>query len=377
MKAKAIITNYNTFREGNLTENILKDFNEEDYIKNGKKMSSKEQMILDDAYDRLITLLKNADNEIPIDKSNPAFKEGGNINDYEYLKQQEISKIVTKDGREFDSKSILDGAYIKSDSKEDKTLLAPNGKPSKLTPEQYKLVRTPEFINWFGDWINDPQNASKVVDSNGEPLVVWHGTDYEIKEFMPYAIDDYYEFGVKKQEKIFRGKYSLEEFKNLSKEKGWRFIDSNFWFSKNNAYSGTKNQYPCFLKIIELKEQTDNVKIQKPESNTSFEDFGIKVLWSDDDEEYFCVFNSNQIKLADGTNTTFDPNNDDIRFEEGGNLSNNGWNNDYENDPMKKFFDRAKEKAILAKRAGLAYLTKGKSEMGNMPLPNQNMERKI
>ena len=30
------------------------------------------------------------------------------------------------------------------------------------------------------------------------------------------------------------------------------------------------------------------------------------------------VFEPNQIKLADGTNTTFDANNDDIRFDKGG-----------------------------------------------------------
>lgn len=53
--------------------------------------------------------------------------------------------------------------------------LAPNGKPSNLTDEQYKLVRTPEFKAWFGDWENDPENASKVVDENGEPLVVYRG----------------------------------------------------------------------------------------------------------------------------------------------------------------------------------------------------------
>ena len=54
-------------------------------------------------------------------------------------------------------------------------LLAPNGKPSNLSPEQYKLVRTPAFKNWFGDWENDSANASKVVDENGEPLVCYHG----------------------------------------------------------------------------------------------------------------------------------------------------------------------------------------------------------
>jgi hypothetical protein len=59
-------------------------------------------------------------------------------------------------------------------------LLAPNGKPSNLTPEQWKLVRTPQFKAWFGDWENDPENASKVVDENGEPLVCFH---YSPKEF--------------------------------------------------------------------------------------------------------------------------------------------------------------------------------------------------
>ena len=35
---------------------------------------------------------------------------------------------------------------------ENEALLAPNGKPSNLTPEQYRQVRTPEFKKWFGDW---------------------------------------------------------------------------------------------------------------------------------------------------------------------------------------------------------------------------------
>jgi hypothetical protein len=62
-------------------------------------------------------------------------------------------------------------------------LLAPNGKPSNLTPEQWHLVRTPEFKAWFGDWENDPENASKVVDKNGEPLVCYHGTNREFNVF--------------------------------------------------------------------------------------------------------------------------------------------------------------------------------------------------
>ena len=51
---------------------------------------------------------------------------------------------------------------------------APNGQQTKLTEQQWLAVRTPEFKEWFGDWEADPANASKVVDENGEPMVMYH-----------------------------------------------------------------------------------------------------------------------------------------------------------------------------------------------------------
>ena len=57
-------------------------------------------------------------------------------------------------------------------------LLAPNGKPSNLNEDLARYTRTTVFKNWFGDWEKDSKNASKVVDENGEPLVVYHGSPY-------------------------------------------------------------------------------------------------------------------------------------------------------------------------------------------------------
>lgn len=54
-------------------------------------------------------------------------------------------------------------------------MLAPNGRQTHLTEQQWLQVRTQEFKDWFGDWINDPENASKVVDENGEPRIVYRG----------------------------------------------------------------------------------------------------------------------------------------------------------------------------------------------------------
>jgi hypothetical protein len=45
-----------------------------------------------------------------------------------------------------------------------------------LTPGQWITVRTKAFMEWFGDWENDPQNASKVTHPmTGEPEVQYHG----------------------------------------------------------------------------------------------------------------------------------------------------------------------------------------------------------
>ncbi len=60
---------------------------------------------------------------------------------------------------------------------------APNGKPTNLNERQWLQVRTTNFKNWFGDWENNPSEASKVVDENGEPLVVYHGTEKEFSVF--------------------------------------------------------------------------------------------------------------------------------------------------------------------------------------------------
>lgn len=75
--------------------------------------------------------------------------------------------------------------YILSNAKRDSegNLLAPNGKKSNLTERQYAQVRTKAFKDWFGDWENNPNEASKIVDENGEPLVRYHETNKNIIEF--------------------------------------------------------------------------------------------------------------------------------------------------------------------------------------------------
>ena len=62
---------------------------------------------------------------------------------------------------------------------------APNGADTNLTHKQWAQVRTRSFKDWFGDWENSPEKASKVVDENGEPKVVFHGTPLRRDQITP------------------------------------------------------------------------------------------------------------------------------------------------------------------------------------------------
>lgn len=97
------------------------------------------------------------------------------LNKFNNLTNEQADRAVSavEEMQAIKDKAIADGTFMK----------APNGQPTNLNEQQWLQVRTQEFKNWFGDWQNDPQNASKVVDSQGEPLVVWHGTQESFNEF--------------------------------------------------------------------------------------------------------------------------------------------------------------------------------------------------
>ncbi|MDR2917856.1 MAG: hypothetical protein LBV72_00615 [Tannerella sp.] len=87
--------------------------------------------------------------------------------------ENQISKQEISEMEQIKEASIADGAFMK----------APNGEGTNLNERQWLQVRTTNFKNWFGDWLNDLENASKVVDENGEPMVVYHGTNQDFYAF--------------------------------------------------------------------------------------------------------------------------------------------------------------------------------------------------
>lgn len=171
-------------------------------------------------------------------------------------------------------KSNLDKAPRDSEGR----LLAPNGKPSNLPERLYAQVRTKEFKDWFGDWQNDPENASKVVDENGEPRIVYHGSNqYGFDIFDPNHSDD---------------KISL--FASSSKYIASTYIKApKFNYVSRNSYNKTemepvlkylrligaeqflaKQQYDLFMKAVSSvpnKELLDSMGIDRRKSNNPYE----------------------------------------------------------------------------------------------------------
>ena len=85
----------------------------------------------------------------------------------QYANEYNVKEEHLQEMLDIKNAAIQNGTFMK----------APNGKPSNLDERKWLQVRTKTFKEWFGDWENDPQNASKVIDENGEPKVVYHGTN--------------------------------------------------------------------------------------------------------------------------------------------------------------------------------------------------------
>jgi len=285
------------------------------------------------------------------------------------------------------------GEVISSD-----VLLAPNGKPTNLTSEQYRLVRTPEFKAWFGDWekayeTGNYDNVSKVIDEETkEPLVVYHGSPigetnvFDLKKAEDSIVSSgLREYGMyfttnKNIAKIYQAKKRLQtdEYKstlNTLEEKRNK-VRNNIEYDKLNkqidflyygriyevflnlkkivsfdakgmanieAYNNLKVDVGYDLKqgreamyffktgyshAKSIKEVVTVEKVDGIRADNVIELSEYGALSSYEKNKYigtsFLVFPNEDVfynvKLADGTNTTFDSNNPDIRYADGGSI---------------------------------------------------------
>jgi hypothetical protein len=157
-------------------------------------------------------------------------------------------------------------------------------------------VNTPAFKRWFGD--------SKVVDRNGQPLTVYHGTNSDFEKFSSEFIGD------------GNG--------NSDWGDGFYFADKS---DVANSYADNDgaNVMPVYLSIKNPADSTvmmsDEVQLAMDDGmgfttvQEVLEDMGYDGIAIQHKEgmEYI-VFNPNQIKSATGNNGNFDANDERVSF---------------------------------------------------------------
>lgn len=268
----------------------------------------------------------------------------------EFPQAQFVDVKMTKDafkewGKKANVKSRLvesfekEKARIVSEAKEKGSyMLAPNGKKSKLDAEQWATVRTANFKKWFGDWENDPENASKVLDENGEPMVVYHGRS---ADFNTFEKKEGVRFIMGLEDKVKAEGFFFSPDRALAEE-----------FAGNAARhrGGKANVVPCYLNIRKPMDLTGEDYDRIYEDVTGW-DYTVGMdtqdnLWGIMDEEgmadkikekgydgaifveevddnyeptkiSYCALDANQVKSADKNNGEFSSRNNDIRFRFG------------------------------------------------------------
>lgn len=157
-------------------------------------------------------------------------------------------------------------------------------------------INTPEFKNWFGD--------SKVVDKNGRPLVVYHGTNAE--------------FDIFSKEKIKRGTgFWFSSNKETSKEYG---DIKEFYLSVKNPIDVNKNRND-FIKFAKEampeipNDMSEHYIISDALGSTAFKEYlqnkGYDAISLGNS---YIVFNPNQIKSVYNRGT-WNARNDNIYYQ--------------------------------------------------------------
>lgn len=278
-------------------------------------------------------------NDTPSDVVDALKMAGIDVSSYERGNAEDRQKVTmdainSSDNIRFSLKEEKE--KIVADAKANGTYMtAPNGEKTKLDAEQWVTVRTANFKNWFGDWENDPENASKVVDENGEPMVVWHGRS---AEFNTFEKKEGVRFIMGLEDKVKAEGFFFSPDKGLAEE---------FASNSSRHRGGKANVVPCFLNIRRPMDLTGEDYDRIYEDVTGWEYMvGMDTqdnLWGIMDEEgmadkikekgydgaifveevddsyeptkiSYCALDANQIKSAENSNGDFSADNNDIRF---------------------------------------------------------------
>jgi len=161
---------------------------------------------------------------------------------------------------------------------------------------------TPAFKKWFGD--------SKVVGANGEPMVVYHGTNGDFDEFKRVGrggkIGMYFSPDANLSNVYGAGGSVMPVYLSIKNPK---LIDSRTWWER------ARNKKLEYKDYSDRKGREGSSHIS-PQQLKQYQDQGYDGIINLDATEII-AFESTQIKSAIGNNGEFDPNNPSVLFSMG------------------------------------------------------------
>ena len=212
--------------------------------------------------------------------------------------KQISENLFTTEEQAIIARSKAEGSYMK----------APNGQATNLNEKQWAQVRTRAFRDWFGDWENCPDEASKVRDANGEPLVVYHGSRenfYEFKRWTDGLINSGHFFSPDRKNALGYGSNIYDVYLNLRNPLEVDAQGANF---SSIEYGGEKVAASDLGNLAEM-EGYDGVVISDVADSAD--------MGSENDRTVdYISFAANQIKSASQNTGSFLESQDDIRFRE-------------------------------------------------------------
>ena len=217
-----------------------------------------------------------------------------------------------------------------------------DGKASKVDAKELKMAKggilnNLNFKEWFGD--------SKVVDENGNPLVVYHGTSNDFKVFDKDKIGGNYIYSGNKgifftqKERTAKNYADLHSNKNLNgNNKG--YVISSYLRIENPLYRQTNSDF--YRPADRFDIDGDDLVREAFESGYD----GIIIKGTNNDNLYV-VFEPNQIKSATDNDGEYSLTNDNITMQMG------GLNDDFDRtDYYKGYYERLSPSNFEVKQNG-------------------------
>lgn len=204
----------------------------------------------------------------------------------------------------------LEGTKEKRTSEKDaiKYELKNDAQKTELNSED--ATRSQQFKDWFGDWENNPESASKVVNENGTPRVVYHGTKSDA-----FTVFDSSKANKKLLNRLGNGYYFAADIESAE-----RYGDNVVL-----AYLDIKNPYRVYGKreggMIEQMAEDFGMnasEISRNDIQDILKEHGYDGVMLYQNKFADCgtmvAFEPTQIKSATDNIGTFDRNNSDIRY---------------------------------------------------------------